>query len=622
MSPEPAYTMLPVREPYLDSPDADSNTDNVLLLDTTPDQPHVRVQPSRRPWHRFSPRSLLQNRPSGGRWRMTWRRALMLAVVTYIAYCFATSQPLFAHNLPEYTGPHGVGAIDMEVPVSSPRVVAPGKFRDTDTDAFQLDTVLFTLYYPASKDAVSDKPLHRWIPQPMTLTAKGYAKAAGIGNWFTNALFAGALAGLAGGLTIPAQVDVPLSGAPPGASVAADGHGRSSSSALRHDRKLAADTVTQSTFGSKPDSGLYPVVVFTHGMASSRTDYTHYCGELASRGYVVAAIEHRDGSSPGSLVMQEGKEDREVILFKLDEVALPSTGGGDESTKEEEEDKNVEAFKKAQLDFRQAEIEAVVEIMQRINAGKGAQVLAANSRLEGTHLPGWAGRLNTDDMILAGHSYGATGVLQALRPDSSSSEKRNPLLPFAGAIALDPGKSSGPLNADLSAPLLVIHSNSWSASKSIFYGRPHFSVVRNIVAGNNLPPKNHPSWFMTSLGTSHPSVTDAPLIEPLLLSWTTGAKIGVHEGLRQYVHVSEDFGWFLGLGSGSSGHVQVKGEGQDKRWGEKRGLLREKAGFPEYDESAGWGKYHGQKEDGWKKYWQIHVAPPANIFTASSEKEV
>lgn len=608
MSPEPAYTMLPVREPYSDSPDDgdNSNPDNVLPLDTTTDQPHVRVQPSRRPWHRLSPRSLILNRRrSGTRWRMTWRRALVLAVVAYIAYCLVTWQPLFAHNLPGYTGPHGVGAVDMEIPVSDPRVVAQGKFKDTDTDAFQLDTVLFTLYYPASNDATSDKPLHRWISKPVGLTAKGYAKAAGISNWFTNALFTGALAGLAGGLTIPAQVDVPLGGAPPGASVTTtDSHGQSS---------------------------LYPVIVFTHGMASSRTDYTHYCGELASRGYIVAAIEHRDGSSPGSLVMQDGKEDREVILFKLDEVTLPSTGGDDKDTREEEEDKNIEAFKKAQLEFRQAEIEAVVEIMQRINAGKGAQIIASNSRLEGTDLPGWAGQLNTDDMILAGHSYGATGVLQALRPDQSSSgSRRNPLLPFAGAIALDPGKSSGRLNADLSAPLLVVHSNSWSASKSIFYGRPHFSVVRDIVAGNNAPPKNHPSWFMTSLGTSHPSVTDAPLIEPLLLSWTTGAKIGVHEGLRQYVHVSEDFGWFLlGLGSGGSSEDvrEIKDEERDKkRWGEKRGLLREKAEFPEYDESAGWGRYHGQKEDGWKKYWQIHVVPPANISTskttASSEEEV
>ncbi|KAH7037485.1 platelet-activating factor acetylhydrolase, isoform II-domain-containing protein [Microdochium trichocladiopsis] len=593
MSPEQAYTMLPVREPYSDQPDSETE-DDVLPLDTPQQQPHVRVQPSRRPWRRFSPTSLFLAR-RGPRRILTWRRALALAVVAYVAYCTVTSQPLFAHKLPAYTGPHAVGAIDLEVPVSNPRVISPAKFKGTDKDAFQLDTVLFTLYYPASRDVASDKPLHRWVPKPVALTAKGYSKAAGISNWFTNALFTAVLAGLAGSLTIPAQVDIPLGGAPPAATVPEDG-----ASSLKHDRESPADPA-QAIFGSAPashpDSARYPVVVFTHGMASSRTDYTHYCGELASRGYIVAAIEHRDGSSPGSLVMREGKPGEEAILFKLEDVVLPA--GSTSASSSEEKEVDIDSFKKAQLAFRQAEIESVVETLQQINAGEGAKVLASNSRLEGTHLPQWSGRLNTDAMILAGHSYGATGVLQALKPSHTD---ENNLLPFAGAVVLDPGKSSGHLNPDIAVPILVIHSNSWSATSSIFYGRPHFHVVRDIVRENNAPPKNNPSWFMTSLGTSHPSVTDAPLIVPLLLSWTTGAKIDVYEGLRQYVHVSEDFMWFLGPAGDN--------KTANRQWGERRGLLREKADYPDYDESAGWGQYHGQREEGWKQYWQIHVAPP------------
>lgn len=90
---------------------------------------------------------------------------------------------------------------------------------------------------------------------------------------------------------------------------------------------------------------------------------------------------------------------------------------------------------------------------------------------------------------------------------------------------------------------------------------------------------------MTSLGTSHPSVTDAPLIEPLLLRWTTGASIDVVEGVRQYVHVSEDLGWFV-------------------RTGERRGLLGLKANSVEYDKKGNEGMV-----ERWRKYWQIHVSP-------------
>ena len=33
--------------------------------------------------------------------------------------------------------------------------------------------------------------------------------------------------------------------------------------------------------------------------------YSTFCGEMASRGYVVCAIEHRDGTSPSSVIVME-----------------------------------------------------------------------------------------------------------------------------------------------------------------------------------------------------------------------------------------------------------------------------------------------------------------------------
>uniref|UniRef100_A0A7E4W5G9 1-alkyl-2-acetylglycerophosphocholine esterase n=1 Tax=Panagrellus redivivus TaxID=6233 RepID=A0A7E4W5G9_PANRE len=41
----------------------------------------------------------------------------------------------------------------------------------------------------------------------------------------------------------------------------------------------------------------FPVAVFSHGLSGSRLIYSTYCTSLASYGYVVAAVEHRDRSS-------------------------------------------------------------------------------------------------------------------------------------------------------------------------------------------------------------------------------------------------------------------------------------------------------------------------------------
>ncbi|KAI0485514.1 PAF acetylhydrolase [Xylaria cf. heliscus] len=518
--------------------------------------------------------SMRRRIPSVLRPRLTWRYVLSVIVVFYVLYCYLFSLPLFASPLPMYSGPYPVGSVDIESPMSPPRVVDTTRFKSTQQNAFELQTVLFTLYYPAAHGRSLHRR-HHWISKPIWVTAKGYAKFARISNFLTDAVFTGALRTIAGGIKIPAKVDTPLAElAPPVAS-----HPDS-----RQSQELEK-VASIETYG-------HPIVVFSHGMASSRTDYTHYAGELASRGFIVAMLEHRDGSCPGSIIKREGEPDEVRLTFKRSEV---ETVDGEELEADD--------FNRVQLNFREAEIEEVVRVLRQINNGEGAEIFKQNPRKEGKELDEWTGRLNIDEMIMAGHSFGATGALQALKGGPTKER------PFIGAIVLDPGKQSGRLNHDVRVPLLVVHSNSWSSKYSIFYGRAHFDVVRNLVEENN--KRGNPSWFMTSLGTSHPSVTDAPILEPTLLSWTTGAKIDVYEGLRQYIHLSEDFLWFL-------------------KQGEKRNLLAEKAEFPEYDAGKGFGIWQpgqgdNEKEGGrwwdWRKYWQVHVSPNTTQAPVTLEKQ-
>lgn len=170
------------------------------------------------------------------------------------------------------------------------------------------------------------------------------------------------------------------------------------------------------------------------------------------------------------------------------------------------------------------------------------------------------------------------------------------------------GKNSGPLNHEVSVPILVVHSNSWSSRHSVFHGRPHFDVVRDLVEQvNERGPK---AWFMTScksafrgylflsilahdqflVGTTHPSVTDAPLIEPMLLSWTTGSTIDVKEGLSQYVRVTMEFLDFL-------------------KTGQVAGVLSEPPMSKTYSHYPWENTAERKVSDDISQFWQVHVAP-------------
>lgn len=72
--------------------------------------------------------------------------------------------------------------------------------------------------------------------------------------------------------------------------------------------------------------GKMPLVVFTHGMAGMSQSYSHYLGSIASHGYVVAAVEHRDGSGPGTIVHRANGSESffwHVVLNDLQYVQSP-----------------------------------------------------------------------------------------------------------------------------------------------------------------------------------------------------------------------------------------------------------------------------------------------------------
>jgi dienelactone hydrolase len=130
-------------------------------------------------------------------------------------------------------------------------------------------------------------------------------------------------------------------------------------------------------------NGAYPVVVFTHGYTATFTDYTFLFEELASRGYIVASIDHTYEAT--AVAFPDGRLVKSVLGTYLKE-----TGRADEP-----------ALLSA-ASVRLSDVRFVVGELARLNA-----------QSEGS----FAGHLDGASIAVAGHSLGGLTALQAVQQD-------------------------------------------------------------------------------------------------------------------------------------------------------------------------------------------------------------
>ena len=279
------------------------------------------------------------------------------------ATVLAGLQGLVYAQLPPYEGQYGVGYMTIEVPVQNMRSISPQRILATSQPAFTLQTVLFSIYYPADKNNQSTKASPPWITN-LDLISAGIA--AGSNGSVDQSLVTLGLGALAGSAVILAYADVPIVG----------------------------DTS-------------YPVYVFSHGDTSLPEWYSHYLGSIAADGNVVVAITHRDGSNAGSQIILKGQEGARNVTYITPSSVLPRV--------------NSTGLAMIQREFRQAEVEDVVYVLKEINDGRGEAVYQNNSRGDGAGLGDWSGRLDLNALVIGGHSFGATSAVGLAR---ESQERR------------------------------------------------------------------------------------------------------------------------------------------------------------------------------------------------------
>ncbi|XP_065898486.1 platelet-activating factor acetylhydrolase-like [Dysidea avara] len=323
-------------------------------------------------------------------------------------------------GLPVPSGPHQVGCVDV-MPLC----------KGDDSG------LLFRLYYPT--EATPDSGYHYppWLPDNSYSTGFLLYKrfpyfAAGVLGPLTNMLL--------GGQKMPA-----LHGAP----------------------------VTTST--------PLPVIMFSHGVAGMRTLYSAVCCDLASHGYLVAAIEHRDHSA-GYCYTKHRKNGSEEFVDHWIPYDKPPSSFEEEHT-----------FRVPQLTIRRKEILLGLDFIHQLDgSGEFENLLQSDFDFKQ-----FKGKLDLVHTAMMGHSFGGATTVTALADD-----KR-----FRVGIGLDtymmPVEDG--IEDKVEQPLLFINTWNWQWYKNII-------KMKQLVDVDSQTDKYPTRQLITLRGSYHEDQSDVGFV--------------------------------------------------------------------------------------------------------------
>ncbi|TLD38795.1 platelet-activating factor acetylhydrolase isoform II-domain-containing protein [Venturia nashicola] len=446
-------------------------------------------------------------------------------------------QRWFLHGtLPRYTGPYSVGVMDIEVPAEHPQSFS--HITRHKHHLFKLETVLFNIYYPsafgsgAGKDSGGQAKWSRetWLSRPRRKIAQGYGRFAGFGP--------------RGDLAVPwFAITTMLTKIPAFRNAELARHWPPSNNTY------TAGAEVKNQEGPPPEGESaqpkFPLLIFSHGLGGTRSTYSSVCGEFASYGFVVCAIEHRDGSGPRTYInhtpgvetsidSMEAKGDvdhapkqKKKNYHKMDYVFPKANPRDTVPNSEKGVDQELRA---AQIQLRLAEIEEAFKVLTKMCNGQGAEIARHNLRrkgfkggssrgLQGVDWSLWENRFHLDQVTILGHSFGAATTIELLRASERFPYVSQGIIyDIWGAAVRTPSTPNGE-DHQLKKPLLGINSEAF------MYWQSNLDTVSALTNESKLTA---PSWLITVRGTIHVSQSDFSILYPhictFLLKMTANPK--------------------------------------------------------------------------------------------------
>lgn len=213
----------------------------------------------------------------------------------------------------------------------------------------------------------------------------------------------------------------------------------------------------------------FPVVVFSHGLSANRSIYSTVCTELASHGFVVAAVEHRDRSACATFTLSEEGE-KEYILFKPTPVDVKEYN-----------------LRNEQIKIRVEESIRALDVLEKINNGT-----VKNDLLSDFDLKQLCGRLDLAQPIMTGHSFGGVTALSTLAKD-----KR-----FRLGMALDPWMF--PIKDEMDSVCPAVTQPLICISTEAFQSDANLRAMSKLTTESTV--------FVTIKGTVHQNQCDTPFL--------------------------------------------------------------------------------------------------------------